>query len=360
MCLNAGRLCCLIVPVGLLLLSGCGTNSTGLTSSPDSPATQNTPATGSASGDGLQSTTAPSGTSHAGTSPSGQSQAEATQAEATQSGSDTSDAGSEDEFAPLAIGALAGRTTSGSSGTGGTDADEEQSIQTIIEKLRPLQVMLGKWRGTTRKEFEGFKAVDQHEWVWDLTSKPDQPALIMNSDKSPYLRTARLTWLPDQQLFRLDAQDPDGKSRAFEGNYTDEVHEVVGSDDKLHKVFRLELNEVPPAEAGSGGSEFLQFAFTQQESNRYLLEVSQRRGKAAWRRVDTVSTQRDGTSFALSDTDYAERTCIISQGLGTMSITYKGRDYWVCCSGCRAAFEEAPDRWIARAAEMQKKSDGKE
>ncbi|MBL8815941.1 MAG: hypothetical protein JNL58_07905 [Planctomyces sp.] len=348
MCLNAGRLCCLIFPVCILLLPGCGADNAELTSAHQMPATQSTQATSRPPEDAQQSSTQPE-----------KPQAEKTEAEKTQAGSESSDAGAEDEFAPLAIGALGGRTASENSGAGGTDTDQEQSIQAIIERLRPLQVMLGKWRGTTRKEFDGFKAVDQHEWVWDLTSKPDQPALIMNSDKSPYLRTARLTWLPDKQLFRLDAQDPDGRARAFEGNYTDEVHEVVGSDDKLHKVFRLELNELPPAEAGSGGSEFLQFAFAQQESNRYLLEISQRRGKAAWRRVDTVSTQRDGTSFALSDTDYAERTCIISQGLGTMSITYKGRDYWVCCSGCRAAFEEAPDRWIARAAEMQKKSDGK-
>ncbi len=354
MCLNAGRRRCLIFPVSILLLAGCGTNNTGLTSAPQTPATQSTQSTNSRPEDAQQSAAQPSSSTQADKTQPGTSQSEI-----TQSGSESSDAGSEDEFAPLAIGALTGRTASEKSGADGTDADQEQSIQTIIEKLRPLQVMLGKWRGTTRKEFDGFKAVDQHEWVWDLTSKPEQPALIMNSDKSPYLRTARLTWLPDQQLFRLDAQDANGKARAFEGNYTDEVHEVVGSDDKLHKVFRLELNELPPAEAASGGGEFLQFAFTQQESNRYLLEVSQRRGKAAWRRVDTVSTQRDGTSFALSDTDYAERTCIISQGLGTMSITYKGRDYWVCCSGCRAAFEEAPDRWIARAAEMQKKGDGK-
>ncbi|MFN9042374.1 MAG: hypothetical protein ACK5YO_39160, partial [Planctomyces sp.] len=69
---------------------------------------------------------------------------------------------------------------------------------------------------------------------------------------------------------------------------------------------------------------------------------------------DTVSTQRDGTSFALSDTDYAERTCIISEGLGTTEVTWKGRSYWVCCSGCKAAFDEDPETWIARAAERAK------
>lgn len=97
-----------------------------------------------------------------------------------------------------------------------------------------------------------------------------------------------------------------------------------------------------------------QLAIAQQENNRYLLEVGKRRGKADFARFDTVSTQRDGTSFALSDTDYAERTCIISEGLGTTEVTWKGRSYWVCCSGCKAAFDEDPETWIARAAERAK------
>ncbi len=128
-------------------------------------------------------------------------------------------------FAPLAIGALAGRETM--KVMHHLDGDREKNIKSVIEKLRPLQVMLGTWRGTTRKEFDGFKAVDEHEWVWDLTTQTDQPALIMKSDKSPYLRSARLTWLPLPNSFEMEATDPEGKTRTFEGNYTEEVHEVV-------------------------------------------------------------------------------------------------------------------------------------
>ena len=52
----------------------------------------------------------------------------------------------------------------------------------------------------------------------------------------------------------------------------------------------------------------------------------------------------------MSDAGYADKTCIISEGLGTMEVTYKGRSYWVCCTGCKAAFEEDPETWIVRAA----------
>ena len=248
------------------------------------------------------------------------------------------------EFKPLTLNGVTGSSTDAANAA--SKPDPEKQIQTIIAKLQPLQVLLGQWRGTTRRDYENFKAVDNHEWVWDLRTKPDQPALTIQSDKSPYIKTARLTWDTAQSKFVLTVVDPAGVTKEFSGDFTDPVHEIVGSDDKLHKVFRLEFDQNDSGD----NSEVWQFAFSQQENNRYLLEVAKRRGKANFARFDTVSTQREGTSFAVSDTGYAEKTCIISEGLGTMEVTYKGRSYWVCCTGCKAAFEEDPATWIARAA----------
>lgn len=258
------------------------------------------------------------------------------------------------ELKPLSLSGL-----SDSKGVGGDDAsasgksDTEKQIQAIITHLQPLQILLGQWRGTTRREYENFKAVDNHEWVWDLRTDAKNPALTINSDKSPYLKQGRLSWNVDEQKFSLTATDTAGTKREFVGDFTDPVHEIVGSDDKLHKVFRLEFNQVE--KSGQASGEMWQLSFEQQENNRYLLEVAKRRGSAAFARFDTVSTQREGTSFALSDTDYAEKTCIISEGLGTTEVVFKGRSYWVCCSGCKAAFDEDPETWIARAAARPKK-----
>jgi hypothetical protein len=84
------------------------------------------------------------------------------------------------------------------------------------------------------------------------------------------------------------------------------------------------------------------------------VELDRRRGTGPFQRVDTIHSQREGTSFALSDTDYGDKTCIISQGLGTIAVSYQGRSYWVCCTGCKAAFEDEPERWIAKWEAMKK------
>ena len=259
------------------------------------------------------------------------------------------DAGKSFDFQPLTLNNLPGAAASGSDGPKSEAAvDPEKQIQTMIARLQPLQILLGQWRGTTRREYENFKAVDNHEWVWDLRTEPERPALTITSDKSPYLASGRLNWSTSLQNFTLVAVDGAGAVRQFTGDFSEPVHEIVGSDDKRHRVFRLEFtqDELPPP----AGGEQWQLAFAQQENNRYLLEVRKRRRSAQFTRFDTVSTQREGTSFAVSDSGYAEKTCIISEGLGTTELTYKGRSYWVCCSGCKAAFEEDPEKWIARAA----------
>lgn len=230
----------------------------------------------------------------------------------------------------------------------------EQTLQAVMQQLRPLQGLLGAWRGTTRREFGDFKAVDTHEWIWDLQTEPDRPALVLASDKSPYVRTARLTWDAMAEQFILQTVDAEKRQRQFAGKFDQPVKEIVGDDNKLHKTFRLLFTQTDESAAQTGGEQW-QLAWNAQDSNRYLMELDRRRGKARFRRYDTVSTQREGTSFAVSDSDYGEKTCIISQGLGTIAVSYKGRSYWVCCTGCKAAFEADPETWIARAEKAAKK-----
>jgi YHS domain-containing protein len=38
-------------------------------------------------------------------------------------------------------------------------------------------------------------------------------------------------------------------------------------------------------------------------------------------------------------------------------VTHNGRTYYVCCTGCQAAFNENPEYWIAKAEE--RKAEGK-
>jgi hypothetical protein len=244
-----------------------------------------------------------------------------------------------------------GDATGGPGGKAVAQLSPSQKTEAVRKALDPLQIMTGTWEGTTRKGYGGFKAVDEVKWRWDFRTDKSQPALVYVSDKSPYVRSARLTYLIDNETFQLTTTDPDGAQRVYEGDFSQPVREEPGDDEKLHRSYKLQLRQIADADA----KDVWQVVFNQQDNNRYLLDFKKKRPSSGKFDVDidTIGTQREGVSFALSASDYGDKTCIVSQGLGTSTITHNGKTYYVCCSGCRGAFEEDPERWIA-AAEKRK------
>lgn len=244
-------------------------------------------------------------------------------------------------FAPIRLGGDAPAAVNAAPKTATRESGAEQR-ESLLAAMMPLQIMLGQWRGTTQREFGDFKAVDEPEWVWDFQSDRDRPAMVMTSAESRYFRQARLTYVTDEGTYRLTTADKDGKARTFEGRFTQPPLDVQGDDKKLHRTYKLELTETNPDDV----KDQWQVLFNQVENNRYLFELSRKRS-GQFQRFDTVGTQRQGTSFALNDEDYGDRKCIISGGLGTIQVSYQGQSYWVCCTGCQAAFNDDPATWIA-------------
>ncbi len=252
-------------------------------------------------------------------------------------------------FQPVTLGG--NQSASGSSADG---APEEQKFDNVLEALKPLQIMLGEWGGTTFKKFDGFSSVETLDWVWDLQSNPAQPALVMQADKSRYYENARLTYLADKQKYRLTVTDKDGQKKVYEGEFSVPLTKIPGDDDPnvLHSTYKLSLALVEPADE----KKHAQIIFNQQNNDRYMFELYDLRGDS-YARVDTINTRRKGTSFAKSDSDYGSKTCIISGGLGTSQVSYQGKSYYVCCSGCRKAFEANPEKWIAKYEANKKETD---
>jgi hypothetical protein len=232
--------------------------------------------------------------------------------------------------------------------TKGADDKTSEARQAAIAALQPLQTLLGKWRGITRKEVAGdMKAIDEPEWVWDLRTDKAQPALVMSTPKGTYYHQFRLTGAGQPDQFRLVATDADGNQRTLEGRLTEPVEQFQEGGTTVQQKFKLVFEE-----QGEQKDRW-QLAIAQQNNDRYLVELSRIRPTGV-QRLDTIGHQRDGTSVAKSDTDFGERKCIISGGLGTISVSYKGKTYWVCCSGCKAAFEEDPEGWLRDAAKKAK------
>lgn len=252
-----------------------------------------------------------------------------------------SDAKPADDYAPVQLG---GASDSGSdagakkSGTSSAPPNRED----VVAGLQPIQkVLIGGWMGLVQKK----AAQEQHRWLWDHKTDKVFPALVLKAPEGNYFTEMRLTFDPRIDKYVMQVVDKDMHVRKFEGQFLEAPHDVPSDDPKiLDRKFKLELSEVD----AENQRERFRFTINQQENNRYLVEVGRARGMGMFQNIDTVASQREGTSFARADSDYGEKTCVVSEGLGTSTVSYQGKTYWVCCSGCKAAFEDDPKGWIAK------------
>src|SRR5262249_22413531 len=92
---------------------------------------------------------------------------------------------------------------------------------------------------------------------------------------------------------------------------------------------------------------------TMLHSNRFLYAYeSKPAGKKLFSKKYTVGATKEGEAFAAGD---GKPECIVSGGLGTIAVAYKGKTYYVCCSGCRTEFLESPEKYIKEFESKKRK-----
>ena len=92
-------------------------------------------------------------------------------------------------------------------------------------------------------------------------------------------------------------------------------------------------------------------------SNRFTYQYDVKPdGKTLFAKKYQVGATKEGVPFAEGE---AGPECIVSGGLGTIKVTYKGETYYVCCSGCRRAFQDEPEKYIKEYQEKKAKKAGK-
>jgi len=220
--------------------------------------------------------------------------------------------------------------------------DEKTKREAVLTALQPLQILRDEWNIIQQAKAGSEDAVQNQSWIWDFKRNRAQPALVMHSPKGTYLQEARLTFDAGTDTYEMEAVTPEGETRKLTGEFVVPVAEIQGEDNKLHRTYKLQFTQTQPADSRDA----FQIVINQQSNNRYLMEISKKRG-SGFVRVDTLGAQRMGTNFGLVDTGYGERTCVVSGGLGTTAVSFMGKTYYVCCSGCKAAFDDDAATWVA-------------
>jgi hypothetical protein len=214
--------------------------------------------------------------------------------------------------------------------------DDKPSQHTPKEALQSLQVLIGSWRGTglpegTQQEKQKGLWEETIRWEWQFKDK--DVFLKATFDKGKYFATAELRYLPEKDLYQLTATTPAKDKLVYEGQLKEKNLTLERTDEKTKEEQRLTI--------------------TLLHDNRYLYKYAVKAPeKPTFRPLYQVGATNSAEPFAATD---HSKDCIVSGGKGTIPVTYMGKTYYVCCSGCKDAFNDDPAKYTREFLERQKK-----
>jgi len=193
--------------------------------------------------------------------------------------------------------------------------------------LAAFNGLIGDWRGAgqLRRGSNQGAWTETAEWVWDFS---DGASIDLAVADGHYAKTARLTYDAESKQYHVALTLPDATHRTYTGT-REKDRLVVESAVEAGDVHRLTLTQL-------------------NEKRTLLLFEKRREAQKSWQRVAEVGYTREGTRLADDGTTGPE--CVVTGGLGTIAVSYKGKTYYVCCSGCKQAFDADPEGTLAEYA----------
>jgi YHS domain-containing protein len=199
-----------------------------------------------------------------------------------------------------------------------------------VGALEPLQELVGVWKGvgTVARGSNKGGWIEQADWQWKFAG--DKASIEFAAPAGKHFVSGTIT-STDKAKFHLAAKTADGTIVGYSGK-----RDADG-------VLTLDADDAAAAEKNGGPSRVTIRTRAEGARLSVLLEKKTPTGDA-YARLAEIGYTRQGSGFGKGSEG---PECVVTGGQGTMEITYKGKKYYVCCTGCKDAFEENPDKIIA-------------
>ncbi len=215
--------------------------------------------------------------------------------------------------------------------TGATFAADDPADNTP-SAYAPFEHMVGGWKGTgvpAKNALKGWQ--EKHMWAWKFAKgKPVGMNLEVVGGK--VFTKAALTQDPKTEEYKLDGTDPEGKPIVFAG--------------KLDENGVMHLDRLDsPAEVGK---ERLDIVLNQNKIRYSMRLFRQEPGSPQFASVVTTNLGKEGESFAAGGAAADLPKCIVTGGAGTMTVSFQGKSFPICCTGCRDEFNDNPEKYMKK------------
>jgi hypothetical protein len=208
------------------------------------------------------------------------------------------------------------------------DADPP-AAKSSREALQAFGGLIGSWKCTgtpvgTREEVQKGFWTEKMSWEWQFKGKDAWLKIAFENGKR--FTGGELRYVPDQGHYTLALTTLAKEKMTYVG--------TIEMRDKT-KIVTFERD---------GDKETQRLVFTLLHDNVYNYRYDVKTaGRQLFSKKWSVLATKEGESFAAGD---GKPECVVSGGAGTSAVTYMGKTYYVCCSGCRSEFNENPAKYV--------------
>ncbi len=188
--------------------------------------------------------------------------------------------------------------------------------------LAVLQDYIGSWRGVgqPRRGSNRGAWIEQLEWAWSFTDSA--ASFKFYSPHGKYFREGSLRAGPEPGRFHLTATTAAGSRQVvYQGQLTEDGQlELVAAAAEAELPYQISMRLVA-------------------DGKRLVVLYQRQTGADQLVRMAEVGYTRHGSNFG-KGASFVE--CIVTGGKATIPVSYEGKTYYVCCSGCRDLFYKDP------------------
>lgn len=191
--------------------------------------------------------------------------------------------------------------------------------------LQDVGDFVGDWKGNGEAKAGGKTALWKETLSWGWKFKGGDAWIALEAKDGKHITSGELRYDPEKKVYQLTAKDADKTTQVYEGKLDKGKLVLTRKDAGTGDVHRLTL-------------------FTLADGARMTLQAEvQAKGKGLFATRYKVTATKEGESFAGGG---KKPECVVTGGLGKTQVSYMGKTYYVCCSGCLDEFNANPKKYV--------------